>query len=56
MKNSGNNLTASTKFLHSRLQKISVEKVILSRKLSHFKLFLSQATRNKCFGAEIKVN
>ena len=50
-------LTASTKFLHSiRLQKISVEKVILSlRKLSRFKLFLSQATRNKCFGAEIKV-
>ena len=50
-------LTASTKFLHSiRLQKISVEKVILSlRELSRFKLFLSQATRNKCFGAEIKV-
>ena len=50
-------LTASTKFLRSiRLQKISVEKVILSlRKLSCFKLFLSQATRNKCFGAEIKV-
>ena len=50
------NLTERTKFDYSKLQKISVEiKGKLSRKLSHFELFLSQATRNKCFGAEIKV-
>ena len=49
-------MTESTKFDYSRLQKISVE--IKGNSLGSFHILnynLSQATRNKCFGDEIKV-
>ena len=50
------NLAESTKFDYSRLQKISVEIKGNSQGSFHILNYnLSQATRNKCFGAEIKV-